>query len=199
MHAQFLSIAADLSPALQAAIEHNGPIELAANQSSPFPDRLCRAVAGQQLSVRAAETIWGRVVASADGEPLMAYFARVDAAVLKSCGLSRAKVRTVGAIAQAASAGQLDATELSQLSHAERTERLTMLWGVGQWTADMMGIFYFGDPDIWPEGDLAARKTLEKLTSARRKTVLTATRFAPYRSILALHMWRAVDTALPVD
>ena len=203
IHNQLLQVATDLSVALESAIAQNGPIELPVNTTSSlpkhpyaertFPERLCRAVTGQQLSVRAAETIWQRVVASAGETPLMDHFAQVDPSGLKSCGLSRAKVKTVSAIAHAYLNGQLNATELSQLSHAERTTRLTTIWGIGQWTADMMGIFYFGDPDIWPEGDVTARKTLENLTSKRRKTIRTATRFAPYRSYLALHMWKHVD------
>ena len=79
------------------------------------------------------------------------------------------------------------------LSVADRNERLTALWGVGPWTADMMNMFYFGEADIWPDGDLAARKTLEGLTSKRRKTVRTAAHFKPYRSWLALYMWAHLD------
>ncbi len=124
----------------------------------------------------------------------MDYFAGVDPQVLRDCGLSRAKVKTMGAIAQVAQSGQLNATELEQLSTTERAERLIAIWGIGQWTADMMNIFYFGEPDIWPDGDLAARKTLEQLTSPRRKTTKTAAHFAPYRSILALHMWKHANT-----
>lgn len=92
-----------------------------------------------------------------------------------------------------AQTGQLDQTELMPLHASQRSDRLTQLWGVGQWTANMMNIFYFGEPDIWPNGDVTARKTLEKLTSKRRKTINTAARFAPYRSYLAFHMWRYVD------
>ncbi|MEM8810884.1 MAG: DNA-3-methyladenine glycosylase 2 family protein, partial [Cyanobacteria bacterium P01_G01_bin.38] len=77
----------------------------------------------------------------------------------------------------------------------DRAQRLTAIWGVGQWTADMMSIFYFGDPDIWPDGDVTARTNLIQLTSARRKTTLTAARFAPHRSYLALYMWRHSDAA----
>lgn len=101
----------------------------------------------------------------------------------------------MGAIAAAFTQGQLDATALAQLSQTDRVKQLTKIWGIGQWTADMMGIFYFGDPDIWPDGDVTARKTLEKLTSKRRKTVRTAARFLPYRSYLALHMWKNVDSS----
>ena len=199
MHEQFLAIAPRISPELEKAISQVGPVEIISPQYSPgvpFAERLCRAIAGQQLSVKAARAIWGRVVGSVPAEqPLMAYFAEVELDALRGLGLSRAKVKAVKAIAQAARSGQLEATELSQLTATERTTRLTALWGVGQWTADMMNIFYFGEPDIWPDGDVAARKTLEKLTSKRRKTTRTAAHFSPYRSYLALYMWRYVDAA----
>ena len=194
IHIRFLAIAQTLSPELEQAIAQIGPVKLTANQALPFAEHLCRAVAGQQLSVKAARSIWNRVLASKpDNQSLMVYFAEAPPGLLRGCGLSRAKAKTVGAIARAALLGQLDAAELSRLSPTERTDRLTALWGVGPWTADMMNIFYFGESDVWPDGDLAARKTLEKLTSKRRKTVRTAARFAPYRSYLALYMWRHID------
>lgn len=194
IHSQLIAVAGEISVDLAGAIAHNGPIELNPTQDTPFAQRLCRAVAGQQLSVKAASSIWARVLASAPvNQSLMDYVVAVDPAVLKGCGLSRAKVKAVSAIAHASKAGQLNATELEQLTHPERTKCLTALWGVGQWTADMMGIFYFGDADIWPDGDVCVRKTLERLTSKRRKTIRTAERFAPYRSYLALHMWQTAD------
>ena len=194
IHSQLIAVAGDISVALAEAIAHNGPIELTPTQEIPFAQRLCRAVAGQQLSVKAAGSIWARVLASVPAnQSLMDYFRTVDPAVLKGCGLSGAKVKSMGVIAHAAIAGKLNTTELEQLTHTERTKCLTTLWGVGQWTADMMGLFYFGDADIWPEGDVCARKMLERLTSKRRKTIRTAARFAPYRSYLALHMWQYAD------
>lgn len=155
---------------------------------------LCRAVAGQQLSVKAATSIWKRVVNSAADQPLATYFSTVSSDRLRSCGLSAAKAKAMRAIALAAKSNQLNETMLSELDHDDRTRCLTEIWGVGQWTADMMGIFYFGDPDIWPDGDTTARKNLERLTNRRRKTVRTAARFAPYRSYLALYMWHQADT-----
>jgi DNA-3-methyladenine glycosylase II len=88
----------------------------------------------------------------------------------------------------------LDQKILSRLDHNQRSEQLTEIWGVGQWTADMMGIFYFGDKDVWPDSDLAVWKTLQRLTNRRRKTLRTAQRFAPHRSYLAIYMWRIADT-----
>ncbi|MEO0768859.1 MAG: DNA-3-methyladenine glycosylase 2 family protein [Cyanobacteria bacterium J06649_4] len=196
IHGDFLAIAATLSPVLTEAIEQNGPIQLAADQTEPFPDRLCKAVTGQQLSTYAAASIWERLVAQANVDnpngTLIDFFAAADTATLRGCGLSKAKIKTVGAIAQAAKTDQLNSQQLGPLTSPERTAILTKIWGIGQWTADMMNLFYFGDVDVWPEGDLAVRKTLTMLTSPRRKTIRTAERFAPYRSYLALHMWRYV-------
>ncbi|MEM6253019.1 MAG: DNA-3-methyladenine glycosylase 2 family protein [Cyanobacteria bacterium P01_D01_bin.156] len=193
IHAKFVETAQGLSEELAAVIAATSPLKLTPSQDIPFPVRLCRAVAGQQLSVKAAASIWQRVVQSAADQSLMDYFATVPPDALRSCGLSAAKAKAIGAIAIANHANQLDVVTLSQLDHTERTHCLTQIWGVGPWTADMMGIFYFGAPDIWPDGDTTARKNLEKLTSRRRKTVRTAAHFAPYRSYLALYMWHQAD------
>ncbi|MEO0536766.1 MAG: DNA-3-methyladenine glycosylase 2 family protein [Cyanobacteria bacterium P01_A01_bin.123] len=195
IHARFVEISKDLSPVLAEAIARTKPIELVPNQNDPFSERLCRAIAGQQLSVKAARSIWGRVVDSAADRSLVEYFAEVDPTTLRTCGLSAAKAKSMRAIALATRSGQLDAEELGALDQSDRSQRLTAIWGVGQWTADMMGIFYFGDPNIWPDGDTTARKMLERLTSPRRKTTRTATRFAPHRSYLALYMWHQADAA----
>ena len=196
IHARFVEIAREISGELANAISNTPPLELTPRQETPFPERLCRAVAGQQLSVKAAASIWGRVVDSAADRPLMDYLAKVSPDTLRGCGLSGAKVKAMGAIALASRANQLNEDMLRELEHDERTRCLTMIWGVGQWTADMMGIFYFGDPDIWPDGDTTARKNLERLTSRRRKTIRTAARFAPYRSYLALYMWHQADVPM---
>lgn len=196
IHTRFVEIAGELGGELAGAIAATPPLNLVPRQDTPFPVRLCRAVAGQQLSVKAATSIWNRVVASAEQVSLMDYLATASPDTLRSCGLSTAKAKAMGAIAQAHRANQLDTATLGQLDHPERSHHLTQIWGVGQWTADMMGIFYFGDPDIWPEGDTTARKYLETLTSRRRKTLRTAARFAPHRSYLALYMWHQADTPI---
>ncbi|MGF1521239.1 MAG: DNA-3-methyladenine glycosylase family protein [Leptolyngbyaceae cyanobacterium] len=193
IHTQFVKIAQELSPLLTEAIARTAPIDLIPDQASPFAERLCRAVAGQQLSIKAAASIWGRVVNQAGGRSLIEYLALANPDDLRACGLSAAKAKAMRAIAVAEQAGHLDAATLRALDHETRSAQLTKIWGVGQWTADMMSIFYFGDVDVWPDGDTTARKMLERLTSPRRKTIRTAARFAPYRSYLALYMWRQVD------
>ena len=194
IHDTLLSTASDVSPKLNAAIAQNGALRLRRpRKDESLSLRICRAVCGQQLSVAAARTIWGRLMTMASGEPLSSFVLTVSTDQLRSVGLSMAKARTMRAVAEAERRGDLDIAVLKALDHPSRAQRLTEIWGVGAWTADIIGIFYFGDTDIWPDGDVTARKTLIRLTSARRKTVRTAARFAPYRSYLAMHMWHAAD------
>ena len=193
VHASFLNLANQISDRLVEAIDTLGPAQFPIRDDTPFPIYLARAVAGQQLSVKAARSIWARVEAIHEGRPFDEAFGLDRAEALRACGLSGAKVKTLLAIAAAVRDGRLAEDELLALDPEARTARLTEVWGVGQWTADMANMFWFGEADIWPDGDVAARKALERLTSPRRKTVRTAKRFAPYRSYLALYMWRHVD------
>jgi DNA-3-methyladenine glycosylase II len=195
IHQHFIEISSGLSPDLSNAIARIGPLSFEVDHSRSLAERLCRSVAGQQLSVKAAASIWARVLEAADSIPLTEFFVDANAQALRACGLSAGKVRALIGIAGEDRAGGLDTEALAVLDHEARSSQLTALWGVGQWTADMISIFHFGDQDVWPDGDVSARKTLERLTSRRRKTTRTAARFAPHRSRLALYMWRHADAA----
>ncbi|MFY0991367.1 DNA-3-methyladenine glycosylase family protein [Halomonas sp. C05BenzN] len=137
IHRRFVEIAEGLSPVLADALRRAGPVALRADASQPLAERLCRSVAGQQLSVKAARSIWNRVLVAADGRPLTEFLVDTNGDAIRGCGLSAAKTRAMCAIAREARAGGLDAEALRRLDHAARSRRLTALWGVGQWTADM--------------------------------------------------------------
>jgi len=178
---------------LSKALARVGPLELPDRSAVDFPLYLARAVVGQQLSVKAAASIWRRVEAVCDGLDRAESFHESRTDVLRGCGLSAAKVKTLTAIAQFEADNGLCTERLRQMSAQARAAHLTQIWGVGQWTADMANIFWFAERDIWPEGDVTARKTLERLTSKRRKTVRSAARFAPYRSYLTFSLWQIAD------
>jgi DNA-3-methyladenine glycosylase II len=84
---------------------------------------------------------------------------------------------------------------LADRPQRERAVILCGIRGVGPWTADMVGIFQFHDPDIWPAGDVAAVGCLRRLTG-RPDTAAVAAAFAPYRSILARYLWHIKDAGL---
>ena len=193
IHDNMVEMAENVSDALTQAITANGAIKLRRRGHLPLGEVLCRTIAGQQLSVKAASSIWSRVVVRAADRAIVDYVNRARVQTLRNCGLSAAKVKAIKGIARADIDGHLDTKIMRKQTTLERTETFTGLWGVGQWTADMLNMFYFQDPDIWPDGDVAARKTLQRLTPRRRSTIMTAEHFAPYRTYLAMHMWQFAD------
>lgn len=174
-----------------------GQLEPQRRKYPNLPYFLARAVVGQQLSTLVARTIWARVeqAARANGSSIPAFFCEKHRLVLRQCGISRAKVRALIAVRAAADAGVLSVRRLRKLSHVQRSELLCEIWGIGQWTADMTSIFYFADPDVWPAGDGGVQRAFCMLTRKRSKLAQAriARAFAPYRSFLALYMWRVLD------
>ena len=190
-----LEVASVKHPMLSESIKQVGPLSLSVNNTDPFGEKLCRSIAGQQLSVKAAQTIWSRVLDSADASDLLTYLNHATPEQLRACGLSAAKSKAVKGIAEQISLGYLDCEALIQMTAIEREERLIKLWGVGKWTIDMMNIFYYAEPDIWPDNDVTACKTLLKLTGESDTSADAASHYAPYRSFLALYMYQIADAA----
>lgn len=188
------TVAQALSPALLIEIERIGPLAIAPREDGGVADQLYVAVVGQQLSVKAADTIWGRIVAAAAarGDALPALFVPGHEELLRTAGVSRNKIKALQAIRTADMEGRLDRHRLATLPSEERAAELRSIWGVGKWTADMLGIFYFLDHDIWPDGDVAATGILRRITG-RDDTTEIAALFAPYRSILARYLWLSRD------
>ncbi len=197
LHPDFVRTARRVSRPLAQAMDAVGPPDWPSRHQQPLARYLARVVVGQQLSTRAAGTIWGRVEAlgKAEQQSIPALALNLPDATLLACGLSAGKLKTLKALAEADAAGMLKRQRLARLDPAARAVELTALRGIGPWTADMLALFYFRDPDIWPLGDLAVRKTLERflVTQSRYDLSSAAALFAPHRSVLALYMWRIAD------
>jgi DNA-3-methyladenine glycosylase II len=197
IHRHFIRTARGISAPLHAAIAQVGRVTMPERRARSLARFLSRAIVGQQLSTSAARSIWARVEAAVktQGSSIPEFFSDKNTRVLRRCGISRAKVKALIAIREAQENGVLSIRRLRRLSHAERSEQLQEIWGIGQWTADMTSIFFFGDPDVWPEGDISVQSTFLRLTGKRsRATALKmASSFAPYRSFLALYMWQVLD------
>jgi len=193
LHGHLVAVAGTVARPLQEAITRVGPIALPRRDRVPFGRYLAEVVIGQQISPAAARTIWSRIesAAAAADEALPGYFRDGNAAAIRGCGVSRAKLTALIGIAEADAAGLFGRRILNALDHGERSARLRQLPGIGPWTCDMASLFYFRAPDIWPEGDLAVQRTFRRLIG-RRSPERAAARFTPYRSHLALAMWRLV-------
>ena len=178
---------------LHTVLKDFGPIRIVKRNKIELPTLLCRSISGQQLSVKAAATIWGRLIDKTGNKSLMTYLKNAKDEDLRTCGLSRAKTKAMFAVYESYKQKNLESTKLLQLSSLERDEVLTDIWGVGQWTADMVNIFYFGEKDIWPDKDVAVRKNFLKLIGENKNSIKESSKFGPYRSYLALMMWKVAN------
>src|SRR5437763_3022811 len=166
----------------------------------PF-DALAESIAYQQLSGRAAATIFGRVRALYPRRKFLdpqLVLATPDEK-LRACGLSRSKVAALKDLA----AKTLDGTvptgrALLRMRDEEIIERLTAVRGIGRWTVEMLLLFDLGRLDVWPVADYGVQKGFAK--TFRRKKLPTAKQFQkigekwrPYRSVAAWYFWRALD------
>ena len=111
---------------------------------------------------------------------------------ISSCGVSANKIRALQSVRAAECSGALCESQLEGLSKEKLISTLLKIHGVGPWTCDMALIFYFRMPDIWPEGDVAVQRTFKRFIGRRNSNAM-ARKFLPYRSYLALAMWRIVD------
>jgi DNA-3-methyladenine glycosylase II len=197
VHEVLMAAAAAVSAALHDELARIGPLWFPEREDRGLAVHLARAIVGQQLSTKAARSIWGRLEASAAAaaEPLDRFPRAENMPALRACGLSGNKAKALVGIASADAGGQLDAVAVRAMDHAARSAHLRCLWGVGQWTCDMVSIFYCRDPDVWPASDASVQKMFAKFAGGIPPAD-AARRFAPYRSILALHMWRLLD-AMP--
>ena len=167
----------------------------------PF-DALAESIAYQQLSGKAAATIFGRVRALypkrkwLDPEQLLA----TPDETLRAAGLSRAKTAALKDLAAKTIDGTVPTGRaLIRMSDDEIITRLTAVRGIGRWTVEMLLLFDLGRPDVWPVDDYGVRKGFAK-TFGRRKLptpkqlMKFGEKWRPYRSAAAWYFWRALDT-----
>jgi DNA-3-methyladenine glycosylase II len=166
----------------------------------PF-DALAEAIAYQQLSGKAAATIWGRVRALYPRRKWLdprLVLATPDEK-LRSAGLSRAKTAALKDLAAKTVDGTVpSARALAGMSDEEIIVRLTMVRGIGRWTVEMLLLFDLGRLDVWPATDYGVRKGFAKAFG--RKQLPTpkqlhrlGEKWRPYRSVAAWYFWRALD------
>jgi DNA-3-methyladenine glycosylase II len=168
----------------------------------PF-DALAESIAYQQLSGKAAATIFGRVRALypkrkwLDPEQLLA----TPDETLRAAGLSRAKIAALKDLAAKTMDGTVPSGRaLIRMNDDEIIARLTTVRGIGRWTVEMLLLFDLGRPDVWPVDDYGVRKGFAK-TFGRRKLptpkqlIKFGEKWRPFRSVAAWYFWRALDTA----
>jgi DNA-3-methyladenine glycosylase II len=186
-------------PILGAAIKKIGACGMAERQRADHLSALIGAIVGQQLSTKAAATIFGRLVALfPDGHitDASAIAGHSDAA-LRSVGLSGQKVGYLRDLSAHLMDGRLNLDELDALADEEVIERLVAVKGFGRWTAEMFLMFRLHRPDVLPGGDLGIVVAIQRLYRLRKrpdaKRVLKiGEAWRPYRSVASWYLWQTL-------
>ncbi len=196
---------------MAALIERLGEIDLETRLRRRSEERpadaygaLLRAIVGQQLSTKAARTIYGRILDLFDGStPSPEQLLDADEAALRGAGLSGRKVEYVRDLASHVLAGELELDRLGELSDEEAIEEIVAVRGLGVWTAEMFLLFHLERPDVLSGGDLGIRKAvqveygLEEMPAPAR-VIEIGEPWRPHRSLASLYLWESLANA-PAD
>jgi len=162
-------------------------------------EALVESVISQQLAVKAADTIYGRVKGLARGRMVPGRIAEISEAQMRAAGVSGAKFKTIQGLADAALMKKININKLHEIDDDQIIfDKLTSLWGIGPWTVDMFMMFQLGRLDIWPTGDLGVRRGWEKIHNLKEEIEPKALekkgeKYRPYRSVVAWYCWRALS------
>jgi methylated-DNA-[protein]-cysteine S-methyltransferase len=191
-------------PSLARLIDAVGPIAIRLDPAQSLFVALAEAIVYQQLTGRAAATIFARVCAlfpRAHQGPTAEQILRVSDAKLRGAGLSRAKLLALRDLAARARAGEIPTlAQVQRMDDAAIVEKLTQVRGIGRWTVEMLLIFRLGRPDVLPVDDYGIRKGFA-LTFRRRELPgkkemeRRGERWRPYRTAASWYLWRAVERA----
>jgi DNA-3-methyladenine glycosylase II len=188
-------------PRIAQLIKHSIRYNIAPGKAvRPF-DALAESIAYQQLSGKAAATIWGRVRALYPRKKHLdpKLILKTPDEPLRAAGLSRSKVSALKDLAAKTIDGTVpSAPALARMSDEEIIERLVSVRGIGRWTAEMLLLFELGRLDVWPVGDYGVRKGFAKTFGKRKlptpkQLMKFGKKFEPYRSVAAWYFWRALD------
>ncbi len=159
---------------------------------------LAGSIVSQQLSTKAADTIWERLKVACKGEVTPEALTRMRLPTMRKAGLSGAKSKSLKALSKAILSGELDLQRLKHIPELEAVEELSKIWGIGTWTAEMFLMFALEREDVFSPGDLGLIRAMESLygmpmNSKRQIYVALAEKWSPYRTFASRVLWRTRD------
>jgi len=190
-------------PVIARLIDAHGEIDLvpAHRRGRDHYTALVRSIVGQQLSVKAASTIYGRLEEHFDGHaPTPEQILAADPEALRAVGMSRPKVGYLRSLAEHVLDGTIELDRLDELPEDEVMRELVAVKGLGEWTADMFLMFQLGRPDVLPVGDLGIRRAVERaygLAAIPGPAELEriAEPWRPWRTLACRYLWESLDNA----
>src|SRR6267142_5843778 len=187
---------------IMAGIMRAHPKIFLARRGEPFRT-LARAIVGQQISVKAAQSVWDRLVACVGGAVSPESVLLKDRKLLRACGLSDRKTEYIADLAQHFADGAIHVHRWPKMADEEIIAELVEVRGIGRWTAEMFLIFNLLRPDVFPLDDLGLQKGIRvSYYKGRKVSVRTMQRLGeggrPWRSVATWYLWRSLDP-VPVE
>ena len=186
---------------VMGAIMRSRPKVFLTRRGEPFLT-LARAIAGQQISVKAAQSVWDRLVLCV-GEVTPEKILLKPRTELRACGLSDRKTEYIADLAQHFADGSIHVHRWPEMDDEEIIAELIQVRGIGRWTAEMFLIFNLLRPDVFPLDDLGLQKGIRVAYFRKRSVSLKAMRklgesWRPWRSVATWYLWRSLDP-VPVE
>ena len=187
---------------MEELVRRIGPLGLARRRRGRPDDAygsLVRTIVGQQLSTKAARSIYGRLTALFDNRPpTPEELISTDEQLLRACGLSRPKVRYLRDLAERVISGELDLRSLHHVPDEEVIRQITAVKGLGRWSADMFLMFHLGREDVLPVGDLGVRRAAERAYDLPEipdaETLQDLARpWSPHRTLASFYLWESLE------
>lgn len=178
-------------PVMAKLIKKYGEIEVKPSDTDHFTD-LIDTIVSQQLSIKAASTIFGRFKSLLKSFPFDPQeVLDLDEDLARSAGVSYAKIRYSKNIAKAVIEGSLHLSKFDSMSDDEIKSELVKINGIGPWTAEMFLMFTLGRPDIFSIGDLGLKNAILKLYPSG----VDPASWKPYRTYACRYLWKSLDNA----
>ncbi|HEX4844280.1 MAG TPA: DNA-3-methyladenine glycosylase 2 family protein [Limnobacter sp.] len=167
------------------------------SRGAPY-ETLLRSLVGQQISVKAADAVWGRVVKALDQRVESTQLLALTEDVLRTTGLSRQKVLYARALSEFDQRGGLAMPTLVALDDAACMKHLCQVKGIGPWTAQMFLMFCLRRPDVWPVDDLGVQRGisvqfLDGQPIGPKEALQFGEKLKPWRTVAAWYLWRSLD------
>jgi DNA-3-methyladenine glycosylase II len=186
-------------PVMKEVISITG--ELTVSKSKELYESLLYCVVSQQLSVKAADTIWSRVQAKFPNKDMAPHLIlQIDKEQLRACGLSYQKAGYLKNIAEFTQSNTLEYSKLKSKSDDFLIDYLSQIKGIGRWSAEMILMFSLNRPNILPVDDIGIQSSLRNLyglSDNKKEMILEmqqiASSWEPYRTLACRHLWRFRD------
>ena len=159
---------------------------------------LCKSIIGQQISVAAANSVFLKFKKKCKNKITAKVVSKLTTTQLKSCGLSRQKVKGIKSLAQQVLKRKFNPKLIPKMSDEEAIIYLSQLRQIGRWSAEMILLFTYNRPNIWPIQDIGLLRAISK--NYKKKYLppesyvnLLKKKFSPYCSVATWYLWRSID------